>query len=277
MEKLYIIVPAYNEAENIRRLIDDWYPVIERHPGNGESRLVVINDGSQDRTYEILKECARSRPLLEPLTKPNGGHGPTLLCGYRYAIKNKADYIFQTDSDGQTLPEEFEDFWIKRKRYDAVLGDRRDRQDGMSRVFVENTLRMILRLFFGVRIPDANAPFRLMKRELVEKYIDRMPGDFNLPNVMLTTFFVYYKEKILFSPVTFKPRQGGKTSVNIRKIIQIGWKALGDFRKLKKQMIMHKKGSAAVMSEKVTNTDNPDVSVIIPMYNLEKIHRSVSG
>ena len=65
------------------------------------------------------------------------GHGPTLLCGYRYAIKNKADYIFQTDSDGQTLPEEFEDFWIKRKRYDAVLGDRRDRQDGMSRVFVE--------------------------------------------------------------------------------------------------------------------------------------------
>ena len=103
---------------------------------------------------------------------------------------------------------------------------------------------MILRLFFGVRIPDANAPFRLMKRELVEKYIDRMPGDFNLPNVMLTTFFVYYKEKILFSPVTFKPRQGGKTSVNIRKIIQIGWKALGDFRKLKKQMIMHKKGSA---------------------------------
>ena len=53
---------------------------------------------------------------------------------------------------------------------------------------------------------------------------------------MLTTFFVYYKEKILFSPVTFKPRQGGKTSVNIRKLIQIGWKALGDFRKLKKQM-----------------------------------------
>ena len=125
-----------------------------------------------------------------------------------------------------------------------MLGDRRDRQDGMSRVFVENTLRMILRLFFGVRIPDANAPFRLMKRELVEKYIDRMPGDFNLPNVMLTTFFVYYKEKILFFPVTFKQRQGGKTSVNIRKIIQIGWKALGDFRKLKKQMIMHKKGSA---------------------------------
>lgn len=236
MEKLYIIVPAYNEEENIVKLIDDWYPVIERHHGGGESRLVVINDGSKDNTYEILQKCAESRPLLQPLTKTNSGHGPTLLLGYRYAINNKADYIFQTDSDGQTLPQEFEHFWKMRTRYDAILGDRKGRQDGFSRVFVENTLRLILRIYFTVNIPDANAPFRLMKRELVEKYINRMPEDFNIPNVMFTTYFVYYNEKVLFSRITFKPRQGGKTSVNIKKIIRIGWKALGDFHNLKKQM-----------------------------------------
>lgn len=236
MDILYIIVPAYNEAENIENLIDDWYPVVERHNGDGKSRLVVINDGSKDNTYEILQKCAETRPLLQPLTKENGGHGPTLIYGYRYAIKNQADYIFQTDSDGQTLPEEFEKFWEKRNIYDAILGNRRDRQDGASRKFVENTLRFILKLVFGVSVPDANAPFRLMKRELVEKYIRKMPEDFNLPNVMLTTYFAYYKEKILFSKVTFRPRQGGKNSINIKKIIKIGWKALGDFRMLKKQM-----------------------------------------
>lgn len=236
MNILYIIVPAYNEAENIEKLIDDWYPVVQRHDGNGKSRLVVINDGSKDNTYEILKKCAETRPLLQPLTKENGGHGPTLIYGYLYAIKNQADYIFQTDSDGQTLPEEFEYFWEKRVNYDAVLGNRCDRQDGASRKFVENTLRFILKLVFGVSVPDANAPFRLMKREVVEKYIRRMPKDFNLPNVMLTTYFAYYKEKILFSKVTFRPRQGGKNSINIKKIIKIGWKALGDFRMLKKQM-----------------------------------------
>lgn len=236
MEKLFIIVPAYNEEENIENLINDWYPVIEKHHGGGESRLVVINDGSKDNTYEILKECAKTRPLLQPLTKSNGGHGPTLLQGYRYAIKNKADYIFQTDSDGQTLPQEFEDFWRMRTRYDAILGDRKSRQDGISRIFVENTLRLILKVFFGVNIPDANAPFRLMKRELVEKYINRMPEDFNIPNVMFTTYFVYYKEKVVFSRITFKPRQGGKTSINIKKIFRIGWKALGDFWVLRKQM-----------------------------------------
>lgn len=236
MDILYIIVPAYNEAENIEKLIDDWYPVVERHNGDGKSRLVVINDGSKDNTYEILQKCAETRPLLQPLTKENGGHGPTLIYGYRYAIKNQADYIFQTDSDGQTLPEEFEKFWEKRNIYDAILGNRHDRQDGASRKFVENTLRFILKLVFGVSVPDANAPFRLMKRELVEKYIRKMPEDFNLPNVMLTTYFAYYKEKILFSKVTFRPRQGGKNSINIKKIIKIGWKALGDFRMLKKQM-----------------------------------------
>lgn len=236
MAKLYIIVPAYNEADNIKKLVDDWYPIVERHNENGASRLVIINDGSKDDTYDILKKCAETKPLLQPLTKENGGHGPTLIYGYRYAIKNEADYIFQTDSDGQTLPEEFEKFWEKRNTYDAILGNRHDRQDGASRKFVENTLRFILKIVFGVSVPDANAPFRLMKKELVEKYIYKLPEDFNLPNVMLTTYFAYYKEKLLFSKVTFRPRQGGENSINIKKIIRIGWKALGDFRMLKRQM-----------------------------------------
>lgn len=236
MEKLYIIIPAYNEEENIESLIKDWYPVIEKYNGNGESRLVIINDGSKDNTYEILKKYEKKKPLLKALTKENGGHGPTVLYGYRYALKNNADYIFQTDSDGQTVPEEFDYFWSCRKDYDAILGDRRNRQDGSSRKFVENTLRLILRLVFGIKVPDANAPFRLMKKEILKKYINRMPQDFNLPNVMLTTYFAYYKEKILFSKVTFRPRQGGKNSINVKKIIKIGCKALVDFRHLKSQM-----------------------------------------
>ena len=236
MEKLYIIIPAYNEEENIESLIKDWYPVIEKYNGNGESRLVIINDGSKDNTYEILKKYDKKKPLLKALTKENGGHGPTVLYGYRYALNNNADYIFQTDSDGQTVPEEFDYFWSCRKDYDAILGDRRNRQDGSSRKFVENTLRLILRLVFGIKVPDANAPFGLMKNEILKKYINRMPQDFNLPNVMLTTYFAYYKEKILFSKVTFRPRQGGKNSINVKKIIKIGCKALVDFRHLKSQM-----------------------------------------
>lgn len=89
---------------------------------------------------------------------------------------------------------------------------------------------------FGVKVPDSNAPFRLMKKELVEKYIGKLPKDFNLPNVMFTTYFAYFNEKIKFIEITFKPRQGGTNSINIKRIIKIGWKALGDFSMLKKNI-----------------------------------------
>lgn len=236
MENLYIIIPAYNESDNIEALIDDWYPVVENHNTDGGSRLVVINDGSKDNTYELLQNLAKTRPLLNPLTKPNGGHGPTLIFGYNYAISHQADYIFQTDSDRQTNPDEFEAFWKLRKKYDAIIGARPHRQDGASRKCVEHVLLLILRLTFGVKIPDSNAPFRLMKRELLEKYLPKMPADFNLPNVMLTTYFAYFKESIRFREISFKPRQGGVNSINIKKIVKIGWKALKDFHKLKKHI-----------------------------------------
>ena len=100
-EKLYIVIPAYNERDNIYQILDDWYPVVEKHSGGGESRLVVIDDGSKDDTYAIMQEYAKTHSLFEPLTKPNGGHGATVLYGYHYALEHGADYIFQTDSDGQ--------------------------------------------------------------------------------------------------------------------------------------------------------------------------------
>lgn len=97
VDQLYIVVPAYNEAANIENLVKDWYPVVEQHDGGGASRLVVVNDGSKDDTYEILLKLAKDRPMLQPLTKKNGGHGPAVLFGYRYAVEKGADFIFQTD------------------------------------------------------------------------------------------------------------------------------------------------------------------------------------
>lgn len=236
MDTLYVVVPAYNEQENIERFVDEWYSVVERHNESGESRLVVINDGSKDDTYAKMQELAKTRPLFKPLTKPNGGHGSTVLFGYRHAIEQGADYVFQTDSDGQTNPDEFEQFWNLRNEYDAIIGNRNSRQDGASRVFVEATLLLILRVVFGVSIPDSNAPFRLMNTKLVQKYIAKMPKNYNLPNVMLTTYFAYFHEKVKFIDISFKPRQGGVNSINLKKIAKIGWEAIGDFVNLRKNI-----------------------------------------
>lgn len=234
MDKLYIVIPAYNESANIRQTVEDWYPVVCEY--GQDSRLVIINDGSKDNTLEILTELCETRPQMIALSKPNGGHGSTVLYGYRYAIKEGADYIFQTDSDGQTNPKEFGGFWELRNENDAILGVRTVRGDGKSRKFVENVVCLLLRLIFHVRVHDANAPFRLMKASLVNKYIDRLPENYNLPNIMFTTYFAYYKEKLAFKEITFKPRQGGTNSINIKKIIKIGWKAMSDFHSFKRKM-----------------------------------------
>ena len=169
MSSLFIVIPAYNESENIEQTIRDWYPIVESNNKEGKSRLVIINDGSKDNTLQLVKAQMKDHPLLIALDKPNGGHGSTVLYGYRYAIKNHADYIFQTDSDGQTNPAEFEQFWKKRNSFDAIIGNREVRGDGKSRKFVENTVCFLLRMIFHVKVPDANAPFRLMRTDLVAK------------------------------------------------------------------------------------------------------------
>ncbi len=233
---LFIVIPAYNEELNIERCVEDWYSVVERHNDEGKSRLVIVNDGSRDHTFDKLNKLAQSRPLLVPVTKENGGHGSAVLYGYRYAIEQGADWIFQTDSDGQTNPNEFDQFWQRKEEYDAIIGNRLERGDGKSRKFIENTVCFLLRIIFGVRIQDANAPFRLMKACLVEKYIDKLPQDFNIPNIMFTTYFVYHKEKVLFLPISFQPRKAGKNSINLKKIIRIGRKAVGDFYRLRREI-----------------------------------------
>lgn len=235
MDKLYIIIPAYNESENIRQVIDEWYPVVERHNGSGEgSRLVIIDDGSKDDTYSIMQEYAKDHPLLLPLTKLNGGHGATVLYGYRYALQNGADFVFQTDSDGQTLPSEFEPFWEERQKYDMVIGWRKEREDGFSRIFVTKTLKTVIHVCFGVSIQDANTPYRLMKAETLKKYIGLIPTDYNLSNVLISVIFAKKKCDVKYIPITFRPRQGGINSLNLKRICKIGISAVRDFKQINK-------------------------------------------
>lgn len=236
MDCLYIVIPAYNEEENIRRVLEDWYPVVERHGGGGASRMVVVDDGSRDGTRKILDEFAAEHPLLVPLTKENGGHGAAVLWGYRYAIQNGADYVFQTDSDGQTLPEEFESFWERRKAYDMVIGSRVKRQDGFSRIFVTRALRMVLRFCFQVRVEDANTPYRLMRADTLAENLELIPEDFSLSNVAVSAIYAKKKIPVKYLPITFRPRQGGVNSINIPKILRIGRQAVKDFRQINRKV-----------------------------------------
>ena len=234
MDKLYIVIPAYNEAENIIRVAREWHEVVKRI--SAESRLVVIDDGSKDHTYSILTGLKDELSQLTALTKPNGGHGATVLYGYNYALSQEADYIFQTDADGQTIPSEFWAFWELRTKFTAIIGYRNHRKDGISRIFVSKVLKIILWSVFKLTIPDANTPFRLIRNDVLKKHIGKIPDNYNLSNVLLTVLLVKCKDNIKFTPITFRPRQGGVNSINLRKIAKIGFQAIKDFLELKKMI-----------------------------------------
>lgn len=234
---LYIVMPAYNEEANIEDVIKQWHPVAERINGEGnEARVVIANDGSKDNTFAIMQQLQSKYQYLLPLDKPNSGHGATVLYLYRYAISNGANYVFQTDSDGQTMPDEFWQMWNNRHEYDFQIGTREGRQDGFSRIVVTKTLRLVVWLMFHVWVKDANTPFRLMKAERLQEIMKCIPEDFFLSNVAISAIAVKKKEKIGWYPITFRPRQGGVNSINLKRIFKIGMKSLGDFRKINRSL-----------------------------------------
>ena len=236
-EKVYFVLPAYNEEANIEDVIRQWHPVCERINAEGnEAYLVIANDGSKDNTFAIMQQLQAKYPLLHPIDKPNSGHGATVLYLYRYAISNNADYIFQTDSDGQTLPEEFWPMWENRHKYDFQIGSRGGRQDGISRVFVTKTLRLVVWLMFHVWVKDANTPFRLLKVDKLKPILDIIPEDYNLANVAVSAIAVRWNYNIGWYPITFRPRQGGVNSINMKRIFKIGVKALSDFRTINRNL-----------------------------------------
>jgi dolichol-phosphate mannosyltransferase len=238
-ESIYIVMPAYNESENIGFVVDQWHKVVEKIGNN--SRLLIVDDSSKDHTFKILLELTKQYPFLEVVTKPNTGHGVTCLFAYQYAILRNPEWIFQTDSDGQTNPIDFWQFWEKRQQYDFLIGLRNKRLDGVNRIFVTRVLKIILFLIFQVNVPDANTPFRLIRSKTLVKYLEIIPSDSFLSNVIMSTLIVKDKLPFLWLPIQFKPRQGGENSIDFKKIVKIGLKAINDFYKIKKKYMNIKK------------------------------------
>ena len=237
MKSIYFVMPAYNEEANIEDVIKQWHPICEKINQLGDNaKLVIANDGSKDNTFGIMTQLQDKYPFLIPLDKANSGHGATVLYLYRYAIDNGADYVFQTDSDGQTLPEEFWQMWENKEKYDFQIGTRGGRQDGGSRVFVTKTLRFVVWCMFHVWVKDANTPFRLLDVEKLKPILDIIPTDYNLANVAVSAIAVRWNYNIAWYPITFRPRQGGVNSINMKRIFKIGVKALSDFRMINKNL-----------------------------------------
>lgn len=218
-----IVMPAYNEAEIIEKTVREWYDgVISRIPG---SELIVVNDCSKDRTGEVLVRLAREMPALRPLTPGrNGGHGRALRYGFDRVTQ---DWVFQTDSDQQHIPSDFWKVWEQRETSDFVLGVRSTRADGPVRVFITTVMRLANFVVWGLWIRDANCPFKLMRRQAMEKVLMCIPRDSFIPMVMLSILCRKMKYRVTEVVVRHLPRRGGEQSLSgLWKWIKVGSRCL---------------------------------------------------
>jgi len=178
--ELSVVMPAYNEEGAIEAAVREVQEFIfDRLPA---SELVVVNDGSRDRTGEILDELAAKDRRIRVVHQPNGGHGRALRTALEAAC---GDYLFLIDSDRQIPLEVFAEMWKVGRDRDGVFGVRVKRRDPRVRLLLTGVVRRSLRLLFKVQIRDANVPFKLLRRSVWLEARELIPEDTLAPSIFL--------------------------------------------------------------------------------------------
>ena len=165
---LSIVVPLYNEEDNVRPLVERIVSIIERLPERPESEIILVNDGSTDRTLDRIREELQRRPniVLVNLSR-NFGHQLAATAGVELA---QGDAVVLMDGDLQDPPELIEQFVEKwRQGYDVVYAVRRTRKgESAFKLFTARLFYRTIKRLTKVSIPVDTGDFRLMSRRVVD-------------------------------------------------------------------------------------------------------------
>ena len=216
---LCVVVPVYNEEGAIENVLREWTAMLD---GLGISyEIHAWNDGSRDATGAILARCAAaSGGRVVARDKPNSGHGPTILGGYRIAA-DRAEWVFQIDSDDEMGPDSFPDLWNRREHFDFLLGRRDGRVQPLPRKIVSFVSRLSIRLFYGRGgVWDVNSPYRLMRSSVFRPFFQAVPGNTFAPNVILSGLAARYRLRCLETPVPQHDRTTGEVSIKKWKLLK---------------------------------------------------------
>ncbi len=212
-QKRLVIIPAFNEEENIVRTVED---IIQNAPSFD---YVIINDYSWDRTAEI---CRAHRYNVVDLCI-NSGIGAAVQTGYMYALRYGYDCAIQVDGDGQhdaAFLEEMADV-LAREDVDMVIGSRFLEKEGFQSTGVRRVgirfFTWLIRLLTGKTITDPTSGMRIVNRRIIEMFAFDYPKDYPEPETAVTVLRRGCKIKEI--PVRMKPRKGGTSSISLMRAV----------------------------------------------------------
>jgi glycosyltransferase involved in cell wall biosynthesis len=162
IKSLSVFFPAFNEEDNIRQTVEKAATVLKQYDFPWE--VIVVDDGSRDKTGQIADEMAREDKRIRVIHQPNGGYGMALRAGFQNA---KYDWVTFTDADGQFDFSEINKFIERAETSDLVMGYRIKRSDPAIRLIIAFGWKMVIFLFFGHWFKDIDCAFKLIKHEVL--------------------------------------------------------------------------------------------------------------
>ena len=226
MIKLYLAIPCYNEEEVLRdsaaKLLRKYETMMTEHKITFDSRIVFIDDGSRDRTWQIIEELHRENPVFQgiKLTR-NRGHQNALLCGLM-TLKDKADAVISIDADLQDDIEVFDEMVAKfEEGCDVVYGVRSKREtDTFFKRFTAEAFYKILNRM-GAKVIFNHADFRLMSSRALEAF-----SLYKETNIFLRGMvpMIGYRSDI----VTYErsERLAGESKYPLKKMLALAWEGI---------------------------------------------------
>jgi glycosyltransferase involved in cell wall biosynthesis len=224
MSSLSIVLPAYNEEQNVASAVER-VSVVAQELGI-DYEIVLVNDGSTDRTGEIGRDLAQRVPNFRLVEHyPNRGYGGSLKAGFAAATK---EWIAFAPADNQFDFSEINLLLGKTNEADIVSGHRTNRQDSFIRKFNALGWNMVVRLLFGYLCHDIDCGFKLFRREILEHVTLISNG------AMIDTEFLAGAKARGFHiaevPVTHLPRLAGEATGADLKVIVKAFRDLARFR-----------------------------------------------
>jgi dolichol-phosphate mannosyltransferase len=224
-ERALVIVPTYNERENIRSIIE---AALSKDP---RIDMLIVDDGSPDGTGAIVDEIAAANPRVYCLHRAGKmGLGTAYLAGFQWALQRQYDYVFEMDADFSHNPDHLPEFLRRIEDADLVLGSRY--RNGrvtvvnwpMSRLLLSYFANIYARAVTGLQLFDSTGGFKCFRRNVLES-IDLNAVKSNGYAFQIEMSFRAWKKgfRIVEIPIVFVDRTEGESKMSKRIVREAVW------------------------------------------------------
>ena len=224
-KKILIILPTYNEKENIERIIP---AVLEK---DERISILIVDDNSPDGTGQIADRMAADNPRINVLHREKkDGLGRAYLTGFKWAIENKYDYIFEMDADFSHDPKYIPDFLKAASENDLVLGSRYISGVNvinwpMGRLLLSYYANVYTRIVTGLPVRDATGGFKCFRRKVLETInLDAVRSNGYIFQIEVSMRAWKRGFKIKEIPIVFADREMGSSKMSKKIVREAVWK-----------------------------------------------------